>query len=148
MLEAIIYLSISGAAALPDTCGQTACFATVGFDDLLKAPRGKPVTVSRKSRDPVNIPVSSGRFRPVTEANQDLNVTCQYWCGRLIVSFCSSEGFARVMLEGPSAGDVRIYKTAAKGSFGIAAGESRGSYTLTVRTSFGNEYIFTFELTD
>jgi len=151
MLDAILYLTMTGAVAFPDTCAAATDFTVEGPEYILKSPRGKPVTVSRRSKDPVNIPVSSGRFRPhfnTENNNYETNVMCMYWCGRLVVIFSSSEGNARVSLEGPRPGDMRIYRCEARNSIGLRIGDRKGKYTLTMRTTFGNEYIFTFDLTD
>ncbi len=108
-------------------------------------------TVSRKSKDPVNIPISSGRFRPFVNeglSNNPWGIEALYKDGHFVVKCEPPQGEARILVKTPKDRVGRLYRLSTKARVCVPTGDHPGTYHIEVKTSVDNYYIFEFELTD
>ena len=108
-------------------------------------------TVSKKSKDPVNIPISSGRFRPFVNegsSNNPWGIEAIYKDGNFVVKCDPPQGQANILVKTPTDPVGRLYRLPTKTRVCVPIGELRGTYRIEVKTSLDNYYIFEFELTE
>lgn len=101
----------------------------------------RPVVTSR-SKNPVNIPSSSRRFRPNIETNAFYDCYCEYWNGRIRLVFTAGQGDAKVLISGPDG--ERLYRYSSRQTRSFEIGDTPGDYKVTVKTSRGVDYEFEF----
>lgn len=107
----------------------------------------KKTTVSKKSKDPVNIPISTGRFRPTTEGN-GTDIFCFYWQRKIVLGVSSDQGEIRVLIKSPDNRKGRLYRLSCSDNLVFPVSGENGSYSVEVKTTAGTECTFLFELTD
>lgn len=123
-------------------------------DRVLPAPpaRTSNPKVPRKTKDPVNIPISSGRFRPYVgedlSGNGTWNVEALYIDGQFVVECTPSQGQANIFVVTPSDSVGKLYRLSSKQRICVPVGYEKGAYVIEVKTSVGNYYRFEFELVD
>lgn len=107
----------------------------------------KKTTVPKRSINPVNIPVSTSRFRPNVEAN-DIEIFCFYWQRSIVLAVSSYHGEVRVLIKSPDDRTGKLYRLAGGRSLVFPVSGVTGDYTVEVATSLGERCVFDFELTD
>lgn len=116
---------------------------------MAKPGRGGKTTVPRRSKDPVNIPVSSGRFRPTFEGNGDRQLL--YQNGWLILGGDPGETLMRMIVATPGARP-ELYRFDGRRRFCRYIGTETGEYTVrllgTAPPDARADCIFIFEIVD
>lgn len=121
--------------------------------DRENAPKRGKTTVSRRSKDPVNIPSSSGRFRrSVFEStNLPFAIGIQYRSGWLVIEGDPSETIMRLILTAPGE-KPRIYRYDGRNTVQFYIGSKCGDYKVQLLGNgvpyYRTECTFEFELVD
>lgn len=123
------------------------------ISDRENAPKRGKTTVSRRSKDPVNIPSSSGRFRrSVFEStNLPFAIGIQYRSGWLVIEGDPSESIMRLILTAPGE-KPRIYRYDGRKTMQFYIGSKCGDYKVQLLGNgvpyYRTECTFEFELVD
>lgn len=155
MRRAIIYVS----ALLLATELQVPVHAGLPITDeqiIIKAKGGSgkgtsdKTTVSRKSTNPVNIPVGTRRYRPdMSDSNENIySLECEYWQGHVNLVFAQYQGEARILVKTPEHPQGRLYRVGTSRNISLPVGSVRGLYSIEVSTSVDMEYSIEFEIVD
>lgn len=108
---------------------------------------GKRASVPKRSKSPVNIPISSGRFRPGwTEENCYDMITCDYWRGYVRISFSCGNSFARIIVRTPGNGEGELYRVGTLQPAVVRTGVLPGDYSIQIVTADGSECEFLFNI--
>lgn len=109
--------------------------------------QAKPVVVSRRMKNPVNIPESSRRFRPLqSDTNSFIDCFCVYWQGTLRLAFSLHQGEATVIIKRPGTAKDLLYRYNSRQIKLFNIGDTPGDYKVIARTSIGMEYEFEFTI--
>lgn len=108
----------------------------------------KKTTVPKRSKDPVNIPISTERFRPTTEGNSADDIFCFYWMRRIVINTTSGNGEVRILIKTPDNPGGRLYRLASGSPLEFPVSGETGDYSVEVKTSRGLWCTFEFEIVD